>query len=376
MAELIGYKVTLNATDSISMPRACCRCGEAGTVERKSSVQVSGARKTRSVTLPYCASCSTRAKTIDGARTKLTLAVVGASAALCAIGLIAPFLPLAALILIPVALGTMFAVVMRQRAGDSVEFPNAAWLVGASNKTSTFFVANQDWANKFAAANGTTAAPSRIHDRMALWILALLITAGGGWAMGRAVRPEVYVDNEGLAPLQIWVDGKKSIVAQPMIPDFAKRPTIEVPIGKHRFGWSPLGASAPVSQTEPMKIEFSGDHLYNPDSSACYFLDLSVYGSDKGEGIPNGPVALTELYTFKSVDNWFSENPHSISTHGGGGTRVAIHALKMCKDLREVSCPTPVVKDMMACLSGAYAKDDKDAYERCISHAASSCRAK
>jgi hypothetical protein len=375
MAELIGYQVTLNATSSISMPRACCRCGEPGTVERKSSIQVRGARKTRSVTLPYCASCAARAKTIDGARARLAGIVIAVSAALCAIGFLAPFLPLAALIGIPVVLGTTFAIVMRQRAGDSVEFPNAAWLAAASNQTSTFFVANQEWANQLAAANGTTAAPARKSDRMAIWVLALLITAGGGWGMGRAVRPEVYVDNEGPKPLQIWVDGKKSIVAPPMHPDFAKRPTIEVPVGKHRFGWSPLGASAP-EQTEPVKIEFSGDHLYNPESSACYFLDLSVYGSDKGEGIASGPVALAEFYTFKSVDNWFSENPSSISTHGGGGTRIAVHALKMCKDLRDVSCPTPVMKDLMECLSGAYAKEDKDGYERCISHAAQSCRAK
>ncbi len=349
------------------MPRACCRCGQPGTVERKSTAQVTGARKTRSVTIPYCASCSTRARAIDSARTRLMLAVLGFSLLCIGFALLVPFLPLVLLIVIPTVLAVMFGRIMRERAGETVEFPNAAWLAAASNKSSTFFVFNKEWADSFAAANGVQAAAAKRGDSMPIWILALLVTGIGSAIVGNLSRPSVYVDNEGAAPLQIWVDGKKSIVAQPMLPDYATRPKIELPYGMHRFGWSLVGANAPASQTEPVKVAFAGDHLYNPDSNACYYLDLSLYGSSTAGSIVNGPVPLAEFYTFHSVDTWFGDNPKSISTKSGGGTRIALQPLKICQSLRKNDCPTPVIKDMMDCM---HASPSDAGIELCIGKAA------
>lgn len=359
MTEISGQEAVLPAQQKFHMPAQCCRCGQPGTKQRTSSVAVVGlGRRTRSVTFPYCDACDQRAAGITRARTVLLLGLVALSIAVSLIGFAVPALPKVVLWIVPVALATFAAVLLRVRAGESVEAPNGAWLSRATNKSTTFFMSNPTWAQEFAARNQLQELKATTRkDRFLLWPWMLLVAAIAAGIVASVTHPDVYVDNEGLAPLQIWVDGKKSIVAEPMSSTTAKRPTIEVPYGTHKLGYSPVGASAPVSETPPTKIKVAGDHLYNPGSTACYFLDLTVYGNETGKGVVAGPVPLAELYTFKHVDNWFRDNPSSVSTKSSGETRVALKPFEaggrvVCSEFAD--CPLKVRADLMECLKTGY----------------------
>jgi hypothetical protein len=359
----------------MTMPTGCCRCGAPSTHQMKTSVQVRGfgSNKTRSIEVPYCAGCAARAKKIQSARTMLYLQAIGIALVAGCFGLVASFLPKVALITVPIVIGVLAAVVLRQRAGNNVDDPWGAWLQKGTAKDSTFFCTRAEWAQQFAQANGVTATAGTYSDNVQPWIGALVVAAGAAALVAFAVRPEVYVDNGGKEPVQIWIDGKPSIVAPATRAKGQTRPTIEVSKGSHVFGWSKVGASAPTGQTKPRAVELFGDHLYNPNSTACYWLEVSTYGTANAKGMQQGPQPLDEFYTFKSISNWFKDNPPSVSTKSSGETRTAINTMKVCEELTEDGCSMEVKKSFTLCAGKAYAKDDKNAFDDCINEAAKGC---
>ncbi len=154
----------------------------------------------------------------------------------------------------------------------------------------------------------------------------------------------------------------------------ADRPTVRVPFGMHRFGWSEAGQGAPTEQSAPYKIALAGDHLYNLGSTGCYYLEVSLYGSGASVGNTNaGPVSIAELYTCSQVDSWFKENPSTVSTKASTGRRVSIQPEAGCYVLSGHQCPLPIRKDLAECRKSAYAKEDKDAYTACYTQAVEAC---
>ena len=267
-------------------------------------------------------------------------------------GALAPFLPKAAIIGLPCVFALVIAVMLRQREGAAVEEPHGAWMSGATSKNSTFFCANESWAKVFASMNNTQPRPATIKDSVRPWIAALLLAAGTSSYIAFAAQPSVYIDNAGTTELRIWVDGKPKLVAS-VTEAKSLRPSIEVPYGKHRFGWSPVGATAPTAQTDEVKVGWMGDHLYNPGTSTCYALVLSTYGSDSGKGMADGPQTVTEFYTFKKMDNWFTPNPKTVSTKSSGATRTAIEEMQVCRKLAAASCPVEQRRDLVECAKNA-----------------------
>jgi hypothetical protein len=377
MPSVNGHLVTVQGL-RMTMPTSCCRCGAPSTQQLKTSTAVRGfgSNKTRSIEVPYCGTCAARAKKIQSARTFLFLQAIGVALFASGFGFIAAFLPRLVLVVVPVALATLAAVVLRQRVGDTVDNPWGAFLRKGTNKDSTFFCTHADWAQQFAQANGVSAIAGTYNDSVRPWIAALIVALASAAFVAFAVRPEVYVDNGAAQQVQIWIDGKPSIVAASTLNKGQTRATIEVPIGTHVFGWSPVGAKAPVGQTKPRKVEWMGDHLYNPNSTACYWLDVSTYGSASAKGMQQGPQPLDEFYTFKSISNWFKDNPSSISTKSSGETRTAINTMKVCQELTENECTVEVKREFTLCAGKAYAKDDKSAFDACINDAAKSCAGK
>lgn len=366
MATISGFTTTIPGT-SMSMPKACSRCGELGTKELSTSASVGG-KKTRSTTIPYCEACFARAKDIGNKRTMLGLSIFGLALLVSGFGILVPFLPKAALILVPVALATFIGVVLRNRAGTSIDQPHGAWMTGGNAATTVFFCTNQKWAEAFAVANNTTSVPSTIGDGGAYWLIGLLIAGAASTYVAIACQPSVRVDNAMKEPVQIWVDGKSSIVAQPM-KDVGPRPEINLGFGTHKLGWSPVGAKAPSEESAPTRIKWSGKHLYSPNRATCYMLDVSTYGSANDKGIVSGPVELTDLYTFDRVDNWFKRNERSVSTKSSGATRVALLPMESCGKLIEIGATVEVRTKMMSCLKAAYAKDSSEAGSACIREA-------
>lgn len=376
MAKVSGLLATITGMN-MSMPNGCCRCGQPSTHRLKTQTVVKGfnlgGTKTRSIEVPYCAGCADRAKKINRSRTMLWLSVIAVAIAVAGFGALVPFLPKAAIIVVPCVLAVMAAVVLRQRAGESVENPWGAWLSAASKNTSTLFCANADWGKAFADANSIQPVAGSHSDTVRPWIGALLITGSIATFVAFASQPEVRIDNGGKVPLQIWIDGKKSIVADVTL-DKAERKTISVPFGKHVFGWSPVGAAQATEQTKARKIEWMGDHLYNPGSTACYWLDVNIYGTATAKGMAAGPQPLDELYTFGKLDNWFKDNPSSVSTKASGETRVAVQTMKVCEELTAHGCALPIRKDMIDCMHKAFTQHDNVALEACVDAAVASCK--
>lgn len=376
MADISGFSATLGAQDAFSMPGRCCRCGEPGDQSLASTVQVQafGRRRTRSVTFPYCAACVARAARVTRARARLTWAVLGLSLVLACLALVVPSLPQALLVAVPTGLALFAAFALTSRSADATHAPYGAWLSKATSDKTTFFMTRPDWAAHFGDGNKVPAVPSRQRGGPRPWPLALIVAAGLSTLLSFLARPAVHVDNEGPSPVQIWIDGKKSIVARPMTAKLEERAHVRVSFGMHRFGWSAEGASAPTAQTEPYKIELAGDHLYNPGSTACYYLDLSLYGSGASAGaMTAGPMSISEMYTFEHIDSWFSENPKAVSTKSSTEKRVSLQPEAGCFVLSEHQCPLPIRKDLAECRKVAYAKEDKDGYTACFTHAVEAC---
>jgi hypothetical protein len=215
-------------------------------------------------------------------------------------------------------------------------------------------------------------APAKFNDAVRPWLIALVLTGGASTFVSFAVRPSVHIDNAGKAPVQIWIDGHPSIVAQPQTGQ-GPRPTVTLPMGQHTFGWSPVGASAPVETTPARKVAWMGDHLYNPGKTACYDVDLSVYGSASAKGKQQGLQPIDDFYTFDRVDNWFKENPYTVSTKGSGTTRVAILPLEVCASLAGQGCPLSIRTDMVDCLRKTEGTIARVGAKACIEKAVQQC---
>ena len=366
MPKLSGFVVRV-AGLNLTVPRGCCRCNAPATAELTTTASVGG-RKTRSFKLPYCAGCHGRAKTIQGIRTRLYLGAFALAALFSGFGTLVPWLPKPALVAVPCGLALLVAAILRQRAGATVDAPWGAWMTGGNGKETVFFCTHDQWAQAFAAGNGTAAAAGSITDVVRPWILALIVAGAASSYVAMAGKPYVHVHNAGRAPVQLWLDGKRSIVVPP-----DGRQAVEVPYGKHRFGWSAVGDTVPAEQTEPVKVEWMGDHLYNPGNTTCYFTDVGVYGDASGKGYEDGALPLQPFYTFKRVDTWFGDNPRSISTKGGGGVRVAVKELTLCRRLGEAGCPLPVRQALMSCLRAARGEPASDA---CVEQAKVGCRSR
>ncbi|MEO6953001.1 MAG: hypothetical protein ABI321_14470 [Polyangia bacterium] len=377
MADISGFAAILGAQDQFSMPGRCCRCGEPADKTIASSVQVKAigrGRRTRSVTFPYCTACFERAARVNRARSMLTLTILGLSLLLACLAFVVPGLPQAALIVVPTGLALFAAFALTSRSADATHAPYGAWLSKATNDKTTFFMTRPEWAAQFGEGNKVPSVPMQLRGGPMMWPLALIVAAGLSTLLSFLARPEVHIDNEGPTAVQIWIDGKKSIVAPPLTAKLEPRPIVRVPFGMHRFGWSAEGASAPTAQTDPYKIVLAGDHLYNPGSTACYYLDLSLYGSGASAGTINaGPVSIAEMYTFKQVDSWFSENPKSVSTKSSTEKRVSLQPEAGCFVLSEHHCALSIRKDLAECRKTAYEKEDKDGYTSCFTRAVEAC---
>jgi hypothetical protein len=152
------------------------------------------------------------------------------------------------------------------------------------------------------------------------------------------------------------------------------RPSVRLPFGKHTLGFSAVGASAPLQATD-VKVEWSGEHVYNPGKAACFWLEAVAYGSASTDGLADGPLPLREFYSFKRVDNWFSENPPSISTKNSGETRVSLTSMDTCAEMTHEGCSVATRERFAACVVKAYASSDKDAYKACAREAGHACGA-
>src|SRR5438445_7544315 len=66
----------------------------------------------------------------------------------------------------------------------------------------------------------------------------------GAWSIA---HPILRVDDATDAPMQIWIDGAPAMIVAPTSSS-GEPPRLRVGWGRHRLGWSPVGATAPADE--------------------------------------------------------------------------------------------------------------------------------
>lgn len=197
--------------------------------------------------------------------------------------------------------------------------------------------------------------------------VALLVGGGGGAGMWFLTHPSVHVDNASRDPVEIFVDGSKelSLAAD-------SHGSIFVHKGKHEFGWARKGAKKPEGKVDG-EVAVMKEHLYNPGKSACYWLQVDVYGAASSDGEKAGPLKIAEFYRFDKVNNWFTENPEfvTVKKSEGGKVQVALQRARACMEF--ATCGLAVREKLVACQRAAFTKDDEEAFKACGEQAAQSC---
>ena len=144
-------------------------------------------------------------------------------------------------------------------------------------------------------------------------------------------------------------------------------PSFSIGHGKHALGWSPVGASSP-SGTVDADVTVNDAHLYNPERTACYWLQADAYGDATVHGVQHGPQPVKEFYSFDKVDTWFGNNPQEIEvdSHASGGTRVALQRDEDCMELAKKGCDPDSRDKFVTCEMAAIKDKSKTEYEKCI----------
>ena len=366
-----GCDVVLQS-NSFHIPLKCASCGgpQQTTRTAKKTVKQGNWTTTRSFQIPYCGPCAQRAQATWMKGLIFAVATVGIAAVFSAIGFLAPGLPAPLLIGLPIVLSLGFAITaMTALAPKAPPAPatakgDAVKLVKFSGSMSTLYCVNPAWGAEFAQMNGIQPLPKSRSmffgaGTLTFALIAAPLFAGGVWFVA---HPQVHIDNAGADTLQIWMDGKKSIVV-PSNVNGAVPPSIYVPKGKHVFGWSKEGAEAPTA-TVDANVTMNDAHVYNPEETACYWLVADSYGASSVMGVQKGPQPVQEFYSFDKVDTWFGDNPQSISVESGqsGGTRVALQRAKACMYLASHGCDAEARDKFIDCEKAA---TDDASFKKC-----------
>jgi hypothetical protein len=360
---LQGCDVVLQA-NTFNMPPRCASCGapkETTLNTARTQSRAFRGKATRTFAIPYCNPCAARVKGARSKGLKLGLATFGIALATAALSFVAPGLPGVVLVAAPLLVSVGFAIAVMTRLAPPAPAPpavgtgDAVRLVSFKGERSVLYCANPTWAQAFAQANNVSPVPKSRSSRFgvgSLWTAILVAPAAalGAWFTS---HPELHIDNAGVEPLQIWVDGDPSVVVPPN-PGGVVPPSIYVAYGQHMLGYSKTGAGHAEGAGE-VHVTMRDDFLYNPGKTACYWLVADSYGSAAIKGVAQGPQPVLEFYSFDKVDTWFGDNPQSVSVSSGqsGDTRVAVQRAKACMELAADGCDEVARSAFVHCEQGA-----------------------
>ncbi|MFI5299918.1 MAG: hypothetical protein ACHREM_17660 [Polyangiales bacterium] len=364
-----GLEVVIVAAN-YRTPQSCCRCEGPQETSIATAHYEAGTRTTRTAQMPYCNACAQRHKKITRTRGRLHLLTLTISIAAGLMGLALSMLPMVVLFILPVVLAIGAAVVLTNNFREATSSPNGAWMTGFSGPRTTYYCGNPSWGTKFAALNGAAATSSKKHDAFHVGppVVAGIVSAILALIIGFGSHPAVYLDNAGDKAMQIWIDGSEGPVVKPL-KGLGERPTVRLSTGSHKLGWSKVGAKKPKDEVEA-SVDFFGDHLLNPEEQGCYWINVSRYGTASTSGMESGVVAVKPFYTFKHIDNWFKNNPGTVSTKSTGATQSAVQTVPFCERMREKECSKSVRARYAKCASKA---SDDLTMDECAERAAKAC---
>jgi hypothetical protein len=367
----------------MSMAQCCASCCGPYETVRQTQGHRSAGNKTQTLTIsvPYCTACADRLDAALKRKRQWLVVNLIACVVLALLPFALPFLPIPVVVVLAVAAATALPIGLALKAGPpeppapATAIAEAAWVPKMSAANITMHCTSVKWGELLASANGVASRPKKRAQRLrgSLWGIALFTTLPGAIGVAYASKPLLYVDVNGTEPLAVWVDGSQVLVAEPKH-GLGARPSVRVRYGDHTFGVSKVGANKPDHEVKG-HLEVAGDHLYNPGMTSCYWLDVAAYGSAKTDGMQQGPVAIEEVYTFKHIDQWFAENPTSISTKSSGETRTALHPFVACEQLAQQGCPVAARNQLVQCAQQAIARDNEEAFKACLDKVDEACAA-
>jgi hypothetical protein len=180
-------------------------------------------------------------------------------------------------------------------------------------------------------------------------------------------HPVLHVDDATDRSMQIWIDDAPLIVVAPT-PSSGEPPHVRVPWGRHRIGWSDVGARAPTDVLDA-HVDFTGVYLYSPDSAGCYWIEATSYGDASLRDIPRGPQRVQGLLRFDRVDVWFDDNPKTLhrSFFQHSDLSVAVQRYGRCMELAHAGCDVDARRDFVECLTTLHGPaPDGDCYEKAL----------
>ena len=162
-------------------------------------------------------------------------------------------------------------------------------------------------------------------------------------------HPQVHVDDAMPWPVQLWIDGERSIVVAPT-PATGEPPRLRIAWGKRRLGWSRVGADGPEHEIDTL-LDLTGEHLYDPGAAGCYWLEATAYGKASLRDVVHGPLRVDELLHFQRVDVWFGSNAgrRRTSAFSSGDVSIALQRYQTCMELAREGCDAEERDQFVVC---------------------------
>jgi hypothetical protein len=259
---------------------------------------------------------------------------------------------------------------VRKRVQSTASIDGAR-LVRVRGREATLFCTHETWARSLAEAHGAKIIARTRPNRATPKLVPLAIPFSAAAAVGVwfFANPVVRIDDGFDESVQIWVDGRRAVIATPSGPG-ASTTQLRLSHGEHAMAWSPVGASAPVETTK-VQIEAGHDPLYVPARVNCYYRELEVYGKTSQQPTST-PLDVSDFYDFRSVDNWFAPNPSSVTLEKGeSATKIAIQRSKWCLYFHSPPCPDGERERYWRCMSAHWT--DAEGGWRCARDSSLAC---
>jgi hypothetical protein len=188
------------------------------------------------------------------------------------------------------------------------------------------------------APGGVTLALTRGRFGAPLLVAGPAIAALVSLVTWTLAHPVVHIDNATRTPIQLWIDGEPAMILPPGRGD-REPPSVRMPLGAHRLGFSAVGAERPARSTAAPISAFAA-FLYSPGDEGCYWLEAAAYGDENTLGLPHGPQKVDAFYRFDRVDAWFTDVPTHVEAPRifSGRRHVALQRYRACMDLQQAGC--------------------------------------
>jgi len=342
-------------------------------------------KRSVAIDVPYCGPCYAHALTGWSKRGQPLQGVAAFGTSVFVVVSFVRGLPMAGAIAITalLSLAATYAIIRlfptSKRVAPATATTEGARIVDVSAGKVTLFCTSAEWARRLSEEFSGKLRKKRRENRTLLRVLPLAILFAPALSLGAwlLANPTLHIDNAHAAPLQIWIDGKRSVVAPPSGEGIGT--ALRLPRGPHVLGWSSVTASAPEHTTQA-NLEISGDHLYAPGSLACYYRDVTLYGKVETPHFHDGPVLpLADFYTFDRADHWFEDNPKTMEVSKGasGGEKVAIKRWSSCSNVVSPPCPEGEKERYWQCMDRAWTLPDaKTAADACADKTTAACNPK